>query len=109
MSLILQVLSWKIGQSTQLDPPNSDPIGEGPVVSIRYSLDQKIIGIQRSNHEVEFRNRETGQAFFRRCRPDSESILGFFWTDCPSCDIILIKTRYVVVFLILERLCGMAA
>ncbi|XP_020104454.1 uncharacterized protein C18orf8 isoform X3 [Ananas comosus] len=87
-----QVLSWKIGQSTQLDPPNSDPIGEGPVVSIRYSLDQKIIGIQRSNHEVEFRNRETGQAFFRRCRPDSESILGFFWTDCPSCDIILIKT-----------------
>ncbi|XP_073006308.1 uncharacterized protein [Typha latifolia] len=87
-----QVLYWKIGPSTQLDPPNSDSIGEGPVLSIRFSLDQKVIGIQRSNHEVQFKNRETGETFSRRCRPDSESILGFFWTDCPTCDIIFIKT-----------------
>lgn len=87
-----QVLSWNIGPSTQLDPPNSDSISEGPVLSIRYSLDKKVIGIQRSNHEIQFKNRETGETFSRRCRQDSESILGFFWTDCPSCDIIFIKT-----------------
>ncbi|KAJ8498506.1 hypothetical protein OPV22_009058 [Ensete ventricosum] len=87
-----QVLSWKVGPSTQPDPPNSDFIGEGPVLSIRYSLDGKLIGIQRSNQEIQFKNRESRETFSRRCRPDSESILGFFWTDCPSCDVLLIKT-----------------
>ncbi|WOK93209.1 hypothetical protein Cni_G01904 [Canna indica] len=87
-----QVLSWKVGTSTQLDPPSSDFVGEGPVLSIRYSLDGKLIGIQRSNHEIQFKNRETGGTFSQRCKPDSESILGFIWTDCPSCDVILIKT-----------------
>lgn len=87
-----QVLSWKIGNSNQLDPPNSDSINEGPVLSIRCSLDRKIIGIQRSNTEIQFKNRETGGTFSRRCRPDAESILGFFWTDCPECDVIFIKT-----------------
>ncbi|CAL9148508.1 unnamed protein product [Musa hybrid cultivar] len=86
------VLSWKVGPSTQSDPPNSDFIGEGPVLSIRYSLDGKLIGIQRSNQEIQFINRESRETFSRRCRPDSESILGFFWTDCPSCDVLLIKT-----------------
>lgn len=87
-----QVLSWKIGNSAQLDPPKSDSISEGPVLSIRYSLDRKVIGIQRSHHEIQFKKRETGETLSRRCRQDSESILGFFWTDCPYCDVIFIKT-----------------
>lgn len=87
-----QVLSWKISHHTQPCPPDSDSINEGPVISIRYSLDRKVIGIQRSHHEIQFKNRESGESFSRRCRPDSESILGFFWTDCPSCDVIIIKT-----------------
>lgn len=92
--LLSQVLLWKVSTLTQLDPPSSDFVGEGPVLSIRYSLDAKLIGIQRSNHEIQFRNRETGDTFSQRCKPDSESILGFFWTDCPICDVILIKTRF---------------
>ncbi|KAJ0988454.1 hypothetical protein J5N97_006810 [Dioscorea zingiberensis] len=87
-----QVLSWKIAPTIQLDPPESDSVSEGPILSIRYSLDRKVIGIQRSNHEIQFKNRETGEMFTRKYRPDSESILGFFWTDCPTCDIIFIKT-----------------
>ncbi|XP_042441044.1 regulator of MON1-CCZ1 complex-like [Zingiber officinale] len=86
------VLSWKVGTSSELDPPSSDFVGDGPVLFIRYSLDAKLIGIQRSHHEIQFKNRETGQTFSYRCKTDSERILGFFWTDCPSCDIILIKT-----------------
>ncbi|XP_078163983.1 C18orf8 [Carex rostrata] len=94
-----QVLSWKVGAPTEHNPPNSDLIGEGPVLSIRYSLDQKAIAIQRSNHEVEFRNRETGLTFSRKCKQDSERILGLFWTDCPTCDIILIKTSGIEMLL----------
>uniref|UniRef100_A0A1D1ZDB1 Uncharacterized protein C18orf8 n=2 Tax=Anthurium amnicola TaxID=1678845 RepID=A0A1D1ZDB1_9ARAE len=87
-----QVLSWKIGSSIRHDPPNSDSISEGAVLLIRYSLDGKIIGIQRSNSEIQFKNRETGETISRRYRPESECILGFFWTDCPVCDIVVIKT-----------------
>uniref|UniRef100_A0ACD5Y1C6 Uncharacterized protein n=2 Tax=Avena sativa TaxID=4498 RepID=A0ACD5Y1C6_AVESA len=87
-----RILYWKIAPSTPSGPPNSDPVNEGPVLSVRFSLDQKAIGIQRSSHEVEFRNRETGEACSKKCRADSETILGFFWTDCPTCDVIIIKT-----------------
>lgn len=88
-----QVLSWKICLNNQHDAPDSDSIGEGPILSIRYSLDKKIIGIQRSNYEIQFKHRETGITFGRKCKPNSESILGFFWSDCPNCDVIFIKTR----------------
>ncbi|KAG6473595.1 hypothetical protein ZIOFF_067512 [Zingiber officinale] len=40
------VLSWKVGTSSELDPPSSDFVGDGPVLFIRYSLDAKLIGIQ---------------------------------------------------------------
>ncbi|CAM0878106.1 unnamed protein product [Alopecurus aequalis] len=87
-----RILYWKIAPSTPCGPPNSDPVNDGPVLSVRFSLDQKAVGIQRSSHEVEFRNRETGEACSNKCRADSETILGFFWTDCPTCDVIIIKT-----------------
>lgn len=87
-----RMLYWKITPSAPAGPPNSDPVNEGPVLSVRYSLDQKAIGIQRSRHEVEFRNRETGETCIKKSRADSETILGFFWTDCPTCDVILVKT-----------------
>ncbi|KAL6883350.1 hypothetical protein ACP4OV_010764 [Aristida adscensionis] len=87
-----RILYWKIAPSTPSGPPDSDPVNEGPVLSVRYSLDQKVIGIQRSRHEIEFRNRETGDTFSRKCRADSETVLGFFWTDCPTCDVIVVKT-----------------
>ncbi|KAL5229771.1 hypothetical protein ABZP36_028547 [Zizania latifolia] len=87
-----RILYWKIAPSTPAGPPNSDPVNDGPVLSVRYSLDQKAIGIQRSNHEVEFRNRETGETCNKKWRVDSETLLGFFWTDCPTCDVIFVKT-----------------
>uniref|UniRef100_A0A0E0EXI1 Uncharacterized protein n=1 Tax=Oryza meridionalis TaxID=40149 RepID=A0A0E0EXI1_9ORYZ len=93
-----RILYWKIVPSTPAGPPNSDPVNDGPVLSIRYSLDLKAIGIQRSNHEVEFINRETGQTCNKKCRADSETILGFFWTDCPTCDVIIIKTSGLDLF-----------
>ncbi|KAJ6743094.1 COLON CANCER-ASSOCIATED PROTEIN MIC1 [Salix viminalis] len=86
-----QVFSWKTAPFDPLVAPTSDLISEGPILSIRYSLDAKIIAIQRTSQEIQFFHRETGQNFCHRCKPESESILGFFWTDCPLCNFVLVK------------------
>ncbi|XP_010257534.1 PREDICTED: uncharacterized protein C18orf8 isoform X3 [Nelumbo nucifera] len=93
-----QVFAWKTVPLTPPDAPSCDSIGEGPVLSVRYSLDAKVLGIQRSNHEIQFKNRETGEALIHRCRLESEIILGFFWIDCPTCDVVIVKTSGLDLF-----------
>ncbi|GMH08220.1 hypothetical protein Nepgr_010060 [Nepenthes gracilis] len=93
-----EVWSWKVVPFDPNVAPSSDPISEGPVLSIRYSLDAKILAIQRSDHEIQLWNKETGETFSQKCRPESESILGFFWTDCPTCDIVFVKTSGLDLF-----------
>ncbi|XP_024923255.1 uncharacterized protein LOC107434407 isoform X2 [Ziziphus jujuba] len=87
-----QVFSWKTAPFAPSVTPNCDSISEGPILSIRYSLDGKLIAIQRSTTEIQFWHRESGQHFSEKCRPEAESILGFFWTDCPLGDIVIVKT-----------------
>ncbi|XP_062113148.1 uncharacterized protein LOC133824288 [Humulus lupulus] len=87
-----QVFSWKTVPFVPSVSPACDSISEGPILSIRYSLDGKFIAILRSSREIQFWHRESKETFSQRCRPESESILGFFWTDCPLCDIVLVKT-----------------
>lgn len=87
-----QVFSWKVAPFDPSVEPTSDSVSEGPVLSVRYSLDGKILAIQRSSHEIQFWNKETGRTFSHRCSPEAESILGFFWTDSPTCNIVLVKT-----------------
>lgn len=89
-----QVLSWKTSPFNPEVILESDSITEGPVLLVRYSLDLKLLAIQRSDHEVQFWVKETGYTFKKRCKSESETILGFFWTDCPTCDIVFVKTRY---------------
>ncbi|KAK4800166.1 hypothetical protein SAY86_025531 [Trapa natans] len=93
-----QVFSWKIAPFTPAIAPTSDSISEGPILSIKFSLDGKLIAIQRSNHEIQFQHRETGETFTQKCKSESESILGFFWTDCPLCDIVFVKTSGLDLF-----------
>ncbi|CAI9779419.1 unnamed protein product [Fraxinus pennsylvanica] len=87
-----RVFSWKTAPYDPHVVPSSDPLCEGPVLCIRYSLDLKLLAIQRSNYEVQIWNKQTGDTFSQKCRSESESILGFFWTDCPTCDIVFVKT-----------------
>ncbi|KAI3822722.1 hypothetical protein L1987_10319 [Smallanthus sonchifolius] len=87
-----QVVSWKISPFTSDVAPTTDTISEGPVLSVRYSLDLKLIAVQRSNHEVQFWVKETGETFSQKSKSESDSILGFFWTDCAVCDIVFVKT-----------------
>lgn len=93
-----QVFVWNTSLPTSQSVFSVDSIAEGPVLSIRYSLDGKVIAVQRSIHEIQFRDKETGQDFSQRCKSDSENILGFFWTDCPNCDIIFVKTSGLDLF-----------
>lgn len=93
-----QVFSWKTSPFSPLVAPNSDSVNEGPFLSVRFSLDAKVLAIQRSNHEIQFWIRETGNTFSQKYRSDSESILGFFWTDCPTCDVVFVKTSGLDLF-----------
>ncbi|XP_057983355.1 uncharacterized protein LOC131168135 isoform X2 [Malania oleifera] len=93
-----QVFSWKTVPFGPLVSPAADSISEGPILSIRCSFDAKILALQRSKHEVQFWIREKKEMFSQRCKPDSESILGFFWTDCPICDIVFVKTSGLDLF-----------
>ncbi|CAN0927566.1 Regulator of MON1-CCZ1 complex [Linum grandiflorum] len=87
-----QVFSWKTVPFSPDTTATADSISEGPILSIRYSLDAKCIAVQRSDQEIQFIHRETRETFTHTCRPDSESILGLFWTDCPLCDLVIVKT-----------------
>ncbi|CAM8956034.1 unnamed protein product [Rhodiola kirilowii] len=87
-----QVFAWRTVPFSSTVSPTCDMISEGPVLSIRFSLAIKVLAIQRSCHEILFQNRETKECFTHRCKTESESILGFFWTDCPTCDIVIVKT-----------------
>ncbi|XP_021770344.1 uncharacterized protein C18orf8-like [Chenopodium quinoa] len=87
-----QVISWKVAPFEPNVERTSDSVSEGPVLSVRYSLDNKIIAIQRSSHEIQFWNKEKGNSYSHRCKPESEKILGFFWTDSSACNFVLVKT-----------------
>lgn len=93
-----QIFSWKTVPFNPLATSTSDSIPEGPILSIRFSLDTKLIAIQRSSSEIQFWIRETSEAFSHRCRSDSENILGFFWTDCPLCDFVVVKNSGLDLF-----------
>lgn len=87
-----QVVSWKISPFSPDVTSTTDTISEGTVLSVRYSLDTKIIAVQRSNNEVQFWVKETGETFSQKSKSESDTILGFFWTDCAVCDIVFVKT-----------------
>ncbi|GJX55767.1 regulator of MON1-CCZ1 complex [Tanacetum coccineum] len=71
------VVSWKINPFTSEVAATTDTISEGPIVlSVRYSLDSKLIAVQRSNREVQFWIKETGETFSQKSKSDSDSILG---------------------------------
>ncbi|CDP10177.1 unnamed protein product [Coffea canephora] len=93
-----QVFSWKTAPFDPNVAPSCDSISEGPVLSVRYSLDCQLLAVQRSNHEVQIWNREGEKTFIYKCRSESEHILGFFWTDCPTCDIVFVKTSGLELF-----------
>ncbi|XP_006300197.2 uncharacterized protein C18orf8 [Capsella rubella] len=93
-----QVFSWQTSPFNPEESPSVDSITEGPILSIRFSLDRKAIAVQRSDCEIQFFNRETKQILNHKCKAGSESILGFFWSDSPLCDLAIVKTSGMDLF-----------
>lgn len=93
-----QVFSWETVTFNPDVSPSVDSIPEGPILSIRFSLDKKVIAVQRSDCEIQFFHRETKQTLTHKCRAGSESILGFFWSDSPLCDLAVVKTSGMDLF-----------
>lgn len=89
----MQVYSWPANQHPPPETPGVTNIKEGPILGVRFSLDCKILAVQRTNREIEFINRENGTGFSQQCKSGTDRIFGFFWTDCPSCDIVFVTTR----------------
>jgi len=87
-----KVYSWPTNQNPPAEAPGVTTIKEGPVLGVRYSLDGKLLAVQRTNQEIEFFNKENCTGFKQQCRSSSDRILGFFWTDCPACDIVFVTT-----------------
>ncbi|KAK3926901.1 Regulator of MON1-CCZ1 complex [Frankliniella fusca] len=58
---------------------------KGPVVSIKFSPDQKVLAIQRSKSSVEFINFLSGEMdaveYSQSCKGKNHVILGFLWTN----------------------------
>ncbi|XP_006407381.2 regulator of MON1-CCZ1 complex [Eutrema salsugineum] len=93
-----QVFSWQTAPFNPDVSPSVDSISEGPILSIRFSLDKKAIAVQRSDCEIQFFHRETKQILTHKCKAGSESILGFFWSDSPLCDLAILKTSGMDLF-----------
>ncbi|CAK9200218.1 unnamed protein product [Sphagnum troendelagicum] len=87
-----KVYSWPANQHPPPETPGVTNIKEGPILGVRFSLDCKILAVQRTNREIEFINRENGTGFSQQCKSGTDRIFGFFWTDCPSCDIVFVTT-----------------
>ncbi|XP_002974407.2 regulator of MON1-CCZ1 complex [Selaginella moellendorffii] len=90
VSTLGEIYSWSVSSDTSPSDPVVVKISQGPVLGVRFSLDCKILAILRSNTEIEFINREDCNSFKQSCKSSSERILGFFWTDCPDCDVVIV-------------------
>ncbi|KAI5055890.1 hypothetical protein GOP47_0029706 [Adiantum capillus-veneris] len=99
-----KVFSWPVTRNSHPDSPSITTVDGGPVLSARFSLDGKILAIQSSDHEVSFFNRENGLKFKQLCRSRTERILGMFWTDCPTCDIVFVTSGGLELYSLASRL-----
>ncbi|KAJ7568420.1 hypothetical protein O6H91_01G032200 [Diphasiastrum complanatum] len=93
-----KVFSWPVNSYPPPENPSTTFIKDGPVFAVRFSLDGKILAVQRSGQEIEFVNREDCTEFRQRCKSGTDRILGFFWTDCPSRDIVFVTTSGLEIY-----------
>ena len=93
LNIFEQVFSWPMSRNAPPNSPSITSVDDGPVLAARFSLDGKLLAIQRSETEVSIFNREKGLKFSQLCRSRTDRILGFFWTDCPTCNIVYVTNR----------------
>lgn len=84
-----RVLSYPVdGRAADAGPTLSTDTGVGPVLAARFSLDGKVLALQRSATDVEFIV-SGGASFWHRCKRPGEHLLGFFWPASVGVDFVL--------------------
>ena len=90
-------------------------LSQGPVITARFSPDQKILAVQRSSTEIEFVNQKDGSQFWQKCKSGSKlglgpesKLLGFFWcSDMSKFDIVFVTTLGLELYKLLDSGKGM--
>eukprot|EP00035_Acanthoeca_spectabilis_P040134 m.67480 g.67480 ORF g.67480 m.67480 type:complete len:663 (+) comp9868_c2_seq1:515-2503(+) len=71
-------------KSLDSDEEEAIPLGRGPVISVKFSLDHRVLSIQRTSRTVVFHNRGAGldpAEYSQSCKSKlSSHLLGFVWT-----------------------------
>lgn len=81
---------------------------KGPVISIKFSPDGKILAIQRTRTSVEFINfydNKQSQEYSQSCKGKNAKILGFIWAN--SLDILLITDLGVEMYQVEPGKCSL--
>ena len=88
--------------------PSTTAVGEGPVHAARFSLDGKVLAVQRSATDIEFiPSGDDGGTFWQRCRRGNENILGFFWASSAGVDFVLATTGGLELYALLPARNGL--
>jgi hypothetical protein len=109
LSYPVDVPRWAT-EPTQAGSPSMTAIGEGPALAARFSLDGKVLAVQRSATDVEFVAASGGigtGAFWQRCRRAGETIVGFFWASSAGVDFVLATTGGLELYALLPARNGL--
>jgi hypothetical protein len=89
--------------------PTVTAVGEGPALAARFSLDGKVLAVQRSATDVEFVTSPGGGSavFWQRCRRAGETILGLFWASSAGVDFVLATTGGLELYALLPARNGL--
>ena len=109
LSYPVDASAWAEAGSAGGVPPTVTPVGEGPALAARFSLDGKVLAVQRSATDVEFvpASGGSGGAFWQRCRRPAETVLGFFWASSAGVDFVLATTGGLELYALLPARNGL--
>ena len=88
--------------------PTVTVVGAGPALAARFSLDGKVLAVQRRVTDVEFVAASGGGGtFWQRCKRAGETIVGFFWASCAGVDFVLATTGGLELYALLPARNGL--
>jgi hypothetical protein len=110
LSYPVDVPRWATEAATA-GSPSVTAVGEGPALAARFSLDGKVLAVQRSATDVEFvaagGSGAGAGAFWQRCRRAGETIVGFFWASSAGVDFVLATTGGLELYALLPARNGL--
>lgn len=100
-----KIFSWSVGPDLLGDggAPTEHRVGDSPVLAVRFSLDGRHLALQRSIREIEVTPAQGGPSWRQACQKGASRILGFFWAESPSCDIVFVTSSGLELYALPQR------